>query len=272
MENMRRHESVHESVLRPWEYFVQPFPITDQVYYVGNRWVGSFLIDTGDGLMLIDCGMPQTMYQVLENIRALGFEPKDIRTILITHAHYDHCGAAEAMRQYTGAKLYMGREDAFFLTERPELMLANEETCPLFHADCFYEKDTPVCQGNIAILPVHTPGHTPGTYSLFFDATVQGKKVRCGMHGGLGFNTLHDEFLEEYHLPKSLRRDFYENLLRLRDLPVDLAIGSHPGVVSMLEKQAARKEGENPFLGRDEWKNLMERTMKRFQNTFGTLE
>ena len=263
---------MHESVLRPWEYFVQPFPITDQVYYVGNRWVGSFLIDTGDGLMLIDCGMPQTMYQVLENIRALGFEPKDIRTILITHAHYDHCGAAEAMRQYTGAKLYMGREDAFFLTERPELMLANEETCPLFHADCFYEKDTPVCQGNIAILPVHTPGHTPGTYSLFFDATVQGKKVRCGMHGGLGFNTLHDEFLEEYHLPKSLRRDFYENLLRLRDLPVDLTIGSHPGVVSMLGKQATRKEGENPFLGRDEWKNLMDRTMKRFQNTFGTLE
>ena len=263
---------MHESVLRPWEYFVQPFPITDQIYYVGNRWVGSFLIDTGDGLMLIDCGMPQTLYQILENIRALGFDPKDIHKILITHAHFDHCGGAEALRQYTGAKLYMGKEDAFFVTERPELMLADAATCPPFQADFFYEKDTPVCQGNISILPVHTPGHTPGTYSLFFDAAVQGEMVRCGMHGGLGFNTLHDEFLEEYHLPSSLRRDYYENLLRMRDWPVDLTIGSHPGVVSMLEKQAERKAGENPFLGQDEWKNLMDRTIKKFQDTFGSPE
>lgn len=114
--------------------------------------------------------------------------------------------------------------------------------------------------------------HIPGRLFPLFDAAVQGKTVRCGMHGGLGFGTIDDEFPEEYHLPKSLRRDYYKNLLRMRDWPVDMAVGSHPGVVKMLEKQAERKPGENSFLGQDEWKNLMDRTVKKFQDTFGIPE
>ena len=52
----------------------------------------SHLIDTGDGLILIDTAYPQTVYLLLESIRRLGFGPADIRYLLNCHAHYDHCG------------------------------------------------------------------------------------------------------------------------------------------------------------------------------------
>ena len=94
---------VHNSVIHPWDYIVEPFPVADHVYYVGNRWVGSYLLDSGEGLILIDCAMPQTLYLLLDGIRSLGYDPHDIRLLLISHAHYDHAGAAEALRRYTGA-------------------------------------------------------------------------------------------------------------------------------------------------------------------------
>ena len=60
---------VHNSVIHPWDYIVTPFPVADHVYYVGNRWVGSYLLDSGEGLILIDCAMPQTLYLLLDGIR-----------------------------------------------------------------------------------------------------------------------------------------------------------------------------------------------------------
>ena len=53
----------------PWEYDTAPFQITDNVWYVGTTQVGSHLIDTGDGLVLLDTGWPNTLYLLLESIR-----------------------------------------------------------------------------------------------------------------------------------------------------------------------------------------------------------
>ena len=105
----------HPILNSPWAYACEPFAVSDHAYYVGNTWVGSYLLDSGDGLILIDCGMPQTVYQIFESIRKLGFDPRDIRLILVSHAHYDHAGGAEAIRQYTGAELYLGKEDLPFI-------------------------------------------------------------------------------------------------------------------------------------------------------------
>ena len=53
----------------PWEYDVKPFQMTDNVRYVGTAQVGSHPIDTGDGLVLLDTGWPNTLYLLLESIR-----------------------------------------------------------------------------------------------------------------------------------------------------------------------------------------------------------
>lgn len=259
---------MHDSLIHPWQYAVAPFAIADHVYFVGNRWVGSYLLNSGEGLILIDCGMPQTLYLLLDGIRALGFDPRDIRLILISHAHYDHAGAAEALRQYTGAKLYLGREDMPFIG-RPELLLAEPCCCPDFAVDAHYDEAAPIRLGRFVIDTLHTPGHTPGAYSFFFDDTADGAPVRCGMHGGLGFATMTNRFLDAAGLPRSLRADFAAGLIRLRELPVTLAIGSHPSAVRMLERWQARVPGKNPFVDATTWRWLMEDRLRAFEKELG---
>ena len=83
-----------------------------------------------------------------------------------------------------------------------------------------------------------TPGHTPGCTSFYFEDTDEatGRVYRCAMHGGLGLNTLSDGFLRHTGLPVSLRGEYRRSMERLRALPVDIALGSHPENTSMLER------------------------------------
>ena len=76
--------------MRPWEFAVEPFCILGNLYYVGNQNVSSHVIDTGQGLILLDTAFPQTVYLLLESVHKLGFSPYEIHTIVHCHGHYDH--------------------------------------------------------------------------------------------------------------------------------------------------------------------------------------
>ena len=94
---------------RPWEFRVEPFRIAGNVHYVGNSDVSSHLIDTGDGLILLDTAFPQTVYLLLESVRRLGFRPDDLRWIVHCHGHYDHFGGTRALGELTGGVLMIRR-------------------------------------------------------------------------------------------------------------------------------------------------------------------
>lgn len=86
---------------RPWELSVKPLQVAPQTWYVaGQTWVGCYLIDTGDGLILLDTAIPESLYLLVDSIYSLGYRPEDIKKILISHAHFDHCGGAAAMCGY----------------------------------------------------------------------------------------------------------------------------------------------------------------------------
>ncbi len=231
----------------PWKYAVEPFHISGGLYYVGNSWVSVYLIDTGDGLLLIDTAMAQNVYLTLEGIRKLGYDPRDIRWILLSHAHYDHCGGAAEIANYSGAKIYMGKEDMFFLTERPELIHPFGVFQPFDVAET-YRDGEPMQFGSLSVVAKHTPGHTPGTHSFFFDMAEDGNTYRCGMHGGLGVNTLTKAYLEEHGLPMSYQQDFLDNLKQMRAEKVDVPLGSHTNHGGMLQKAAHIGESPNPFI------------------------
>ena len=52
----------------PWEVAIAPFRVTDQIYYIGNIWVGAYLIDTKDGLILLDTMCAETVYLMVDAI------------------------------------------------------------------------------------------------------------------------------------------------------------------------------------------------------------
>ena len=114
---------LHNFIANPWETEMEPYQVVPNVYYVGNKYVGSYLLNTDKGLILIDAALQETDYLLFESIRKLGFSPKDIKKLLITHGHIDHCGAARAVQEYSGCEIWFPAGDAFFLTDRRDLLL-----------------------------------------------------------------------------------------------------------------------------------------------------
>ena len=71
---------------------IEPYKAFDNVYYVGICWVSAWLITSPNGHVLIDTLYGPYTSQMLGNIRALGFDPKDIKLVVVTHGHFDHAG------------------------------------------------------------------------------------------------------------------------------------------------------------------------------------
>jgi len=249
-------QAIAEICAYPWRFAADPFRIAGGLYYVGNRNVSSYLIDTGGGLILLDTTFPQTVYLLLESIRRLGFDPGDIRYILISHGHYDHMGGAKAIAEVTGARTVMGRADAEMLNTRPELSWAPEYGVELYEAfepDITPEDRQIIALGQTEITCLHTPGHTPGCLSYLFEVTESGRRYRVGTFGGPGFNTLSDEYLRKRRLPFSLRTDYLNSVARLKREHVDIFIGVHPGQSNNWGKLAAMSKERNPFINSGDW-------------------
>ncbi len=198
----------------PWEGRILPFRIIGNVYFTGTYQASSHLIDTGDGLILIDTGYANALYLVLDSIRRLGFDIDDIRYLVHTHWHYDHTEATEYLLPLIpGAKTVIGRNDA------DEVIRAG-----YFVPDMTVKDGDVLTLGKTSIRFLETPGHTKGTVSLFFDAEEAGRIYRVGMFGGAGRNTLTKEYLKTY---PTCRTDYRESLVRLKKERVDVMLGNH---------------------------------------------
>src|SRR5258708_17185257 len=89
-----------------------PFRIAGNLYYVGSRDLGSYLITTDAGHILIDAGYDTTVPTIEANVARLGFKIQDVKILLNTQAHFDHAGGFAALRRRTGASLQVSRPDA----------------------------------------------------------------------------------------------------------------------------------------------------------------
>ena len=250
---------------RPWKGAVDPFRIYGNLYFVGTEPASTHLIDTGDGLILLDPGYQQSLYLVLDNIRRLGFDPRDIKKIIHSHGHYDHLGATRAMVEMTGARTSLGEDDLEFARETHAYVgLSSIGSCT-FEPDVLLKDGDTVTLGNTTILCVHTPGHSKGTVSFFFDAYGEEGALRCGMFGGVGFNTMRRDFLDKNGLDDSCRYAFLRSVERMMQEDVDIFLGNHVGNNDTLGKGAIVREGKgNPFLHTNrEWHAFLDTLKER---------
>lgn len=143
---------------------VPPFKLFDNLYHVGNGSVASWLMTTDQGLILIDTGVgwqgEEKGYEpyidhLVDSIQKLGFDPKDVKYALPTHAHFDHIGGANRMQEMYGVTVGMLEGDWQLLASggldvrspRPDLVLKAGDTLTL---------------GNTTLKLSGVPGHTPG--------------------------------------------------------------------------------------------------------------
>ena len=156
-----RQERIHERVYR-----VAGPDMTDP------RDSAVYLIDLGEPV-LIDCGSGFAFEKILKNIERLGFDPALIKNIVLTHCHVDHMGGAHLFKSHLGSRLIMHELDAVIAEQADQRLTAafcfNIDFKPL-HVDTKLKGDEGfLIFGLNRLAWLLTPGHTPGSISLYAD-------------------------------------------------------------------------------------------------------
>ena len=198
-----------------------PFQIFDNVYFVGNEAVSSYLITTSDGLVLIDATNAIMVNRTLDNIRQLGFDPLDIKYVFVTEAHEIHYGGAAQIKAATGATICLSPADWDFLEQavaRADEVEYDWTTQVAPPRDHEIQDGEVITVGDAQFTLYTTPGHTPGTSSFEYVGYDGDRRYRVLTPGGTGLS-MGSDWTDEW----------IDGRERLKERgPWDVVLGNHP--------------------------------------------
>jgi metallo-beta-lactamase class B len=235
------HTAPAQDDLRP----TAPFRIFDNLYYVGLQSVSSYVLKTSQGLILIDATYEETANQIPQNMQQLGLNPRDVKYIIVTHAHTDHVGGAAALQKLTGARVGMAEGDWEMYSKGGYTSSQGQKRVfPALKRDLVIKDGDTIKVGDTTVKMYITPGHTPGVTSLEFPVMEQGKTYKAFIFGGLGLNTVNGVRATEQYIA---------SVKRVMAMPgLEVNITNHPEGAQIFQKRdklTARKAGEaNPYV------------------------
>jgi metallo-beta-lactamase class B len=162
-------------------WYASPYKIFDNFYWLGTRQHSSWALRTSEGIIIIDTNFAwATQPEIVDGLTTLGLNPRDIKYVLISHAHGDHDqGAAELQSRY-GAKVVMGEADWTATLQRPATAAGGVPKRDI----AVGPQGTKLTLGDTTLTIVPTPGHTPGTLSYVFPVKDGGRTVMVAYSGG----------------------------------------------------------------------------------------
>jgi len=206
---------------------MKPYEIIKDIYIVGGPDITDgrdgciYLINLGE-LILIDTGAGWSVDKIINNIQKLGLSSKDLNRVILTHCHIDHIGGMPEIKKRFGSKVYIHKLDAPPLeTGDPILTAAKwyQTTFPPTPVDVKFNLPEEVLTiGEQKIICLHTPGHTPGSISIYLDQG--GKRILFGQD-------LHGPLLSEFG---SNLEDYGRSTKKLLDLEADILCEGHFGI------------------------------------------
>jgi len=221
---------------------VEPFQIFDNLYYVGIDWVAAYVLETSAGLILIDSLYGPWVEPMIDSIRSLGFDPEDIRYVLVTHGHFDHAGGAAEINRRFGATVVMTEED-WALARQPATIAQFAMDLP---PSGQIAADGDVIElGDTRVELFKTPGHTEGVLSMRYQVRDGAQTYTAITLGGVGLNFDGVERTESY-------LESYDRLQNELAKSASVSLPNHAGMGRVFERAEAlktRKAGTaHPFV------------------------
>lgn len=246
-----------------------PFKISDNIYYVGDRLVCIHMIDTGDGLILIDSGYIGCEHLLIDSIWRLGFNPRSVKWIIHSHGHSDHFGASREFKSMYGTSLAISRVDFESLRDKPHRAHIDYKRFPFAKIPEFDKtlEDGEIFElGNTKIRCVLTPGHTDGVMSFFFNTTYLGKEYVAATVGGTGLGAVTLPHLCYNERPYDMPETMLRAIDRIIDEKVDFYLGNHPANNDTFGRyEKMRRDGGNPFLDTEVWEKSLTELKKEIE-------
>lgn len=157
----------------------EPFKMFDNVYYVGVEVVSAYLVTTSAGLILIDATYAETADIVLNNIKKAGFDPANVKFIIITHQHFDHFAGAGRIQQATGARVAMSEADWDGVEQQQKAGGRGQNPGLPLKRDMIVNDGDAIKLGDTILKLYVTPGHTPGAIAVEVPGKNRGKTYRA---------------------------------------------------------------------------------------------
>lgn len=164
---------------------IEPIKLFDNLYFVGTTTVGAFIVDSGDGLVMLDTGVGDTdIAMMVADMKKSGLDPSRIKLIFISHEHFDHYGGVQFLIKNVcpDAKVAMSLAGWNLLQTVPSEW-AYIGTRPQ-RVDIYLNDGMKIKIGSVIFQIIATPGHSPGCLSFIFPVTDNGETHMAGIMGG----------------------------------------------------------------------------------------
>jgi metallo-beta-lactamase class B len=250
-----------------WKEPIEPFRIIGSIHYVGTAELASYLITSSEGHILLDTPCEGETELVLDSIRKLGFDPKDIKVLLNSQAHYDHTGGLRAIRELSGGRMMAGARDRELLERggRGDFAFGDRLLFPEVPVDRGLEDGDEISLGGITLLVRLTPGHTQGTTTYLTTVEENGRRYQVVFAGSLSVNP--GVRLANPPSYEGIAEDYRRSIDLLEVQEPDVFLAAHGGAFGLRDKAERLRKGltPNPFIESARYRIWLEQAKAAYQ-------
>jgi len=251
-----------------WTTPFPPFKVAENLYYVGSKGLGNYLVVTPAGNILINSDLEANVPLIKASIEKLGFKFSDTKILLINHAHYDHDAGSATIKKLTGAKYMVMDADVPVVESggKEDFQYGNDPVAqylPVKVDRVLHDGDEVKLGGTILVAHL-TAGHTRGCTTWTMKVTEGGKSYDAVIVGGPFVNPGYK--LVGNAVYPHIADDYAHEFEVLKSLPVDFFVGAHGSYFGLEAKYPRLKEGApSPFLDPEGYKTFVAGAEKAFQ-------
>jgi metallo-beta-lactamase class B len=234
--------------------WTEPFPafrIVGNLYYVGSKGLANYLITTPKGHILINSDLEANVPLIRSSIESLGFKFSDVKILLISHAHWDHCAGSAKIKELTGAKYMVMDADVAVVESggKTDFQYANDPStlyAPTRVDHVLHDGDE-VKLGGVTLVAHLTPGHTKGCTTWTIKVKDGSRTRDVVIVGSPNVNPGYK--LVRNALYPGIAEDYARGFTVLKSLSCEIFLGAHGNYYGMEAKYKKLKEGDaNAFI------------------------